>query len=213
MSRTPDPDRLLEWLNAGRHDPADVIARSNQGLLLRYPAPGGDLIVKTPSGNPATRRLQAWMLGREFRAYRRLAGLPGIVRCHGLLDGRHLVLDRVDGVLAAHAGLPDRQTFLVRLLSVIRAIHDRGVAHGDLKRKVNIMIDRSGQPVILDFGTSVLRRPGRHPLNRRLFEFMRQTDLNAWIKFKYPGYSDIRPADHALYRPSRVERLLRRLRR
>lgn len=181
-------------------------------MLLRYRHDDRDLVIKTPSGNPAMRRLQTWMLRREFRAYRRLRGLSGFARCHGLLDRRYLVLDRVDGRRMAIAELEDRDAFLERLLASIRAMHDRGVAHGDLKRKVNVMVDRSGAPVILDFGTSVLLRPGRHPINRRLFEVMRQTDLNAWIKFKYPGYNDIDPSDLHLYRPSRPERLLRRLR-
>ncbi len=86
------------------------------------------------------------------------------------------------------------------------------MAHGDLKRKSNLMIDPDGHPVIVDFGTAVLRHPGWHPINHRLFEFMRQTDLNAWVKLKYAGYQNVSLDDRALLRRTWLERLLSRVR-
>jgi len=92
-------------------------------------------------------------------------------------------------------------------------MHARGVAHGDLKRKANLAIGPDEGPVVLDFGASIVLREGRHPINHRLFEMLRQTDLNAWVKLKYGGYEGVSEADRGLLRRSWLERGLSRLRR
>ncbi|MEJ2535367.1 MAG: hypothetical protein P8008_07910, partial [Gammaproteobacteria bacterium] len=88
--------------------------------------------------------------------------------------------------------------------------HERGVAHGDLKSKSNLMMTDAGEPCVIDFGTTVLRRDGFHPIRNRLFEYARQLDLNAWVKHKYEGrYEDASETDRALLNYSWIERWLR----
>ena len=187
-----------------------VLARSNQGVIYRIDAGDRQLAVKTATGRGPLLAVNRHALKREHRAYQQLAGLAGVPGCHGLIEARWLVLDLVDGVAFRQAR--PGPIFFDRLLETIRAMHDRGVAHGDLKRKSNLMVDASGHPVLLDFGAATLRRPGRHPVNHRLFEFMRRTDLNAWVKLKYGGYAGVSDADRALLRRSWVERMLSRIR-
>ena len=183
-----------------------VLARSNQGLVYRLSAGDRQFAVKAAAGRGPLLAINRHALRREHRAYHRLAGVAGIPRCHGLIEGRWLVLDFVEGEAFRNARPgPD---FFDRLLKTIRAMHEHGVAHGDLKRKSNLMVDASGHPVLLDFGAATLLRPGRHPVNHRLFEFMCRTDLNAWVKLKYGGYSDVSEADKALLRRSWLERAL-----
>jgi RIO-like serine/threonine protein kinase len=187
------------------------MARSNQGRVYRLSAGGRELAVKTAAGRGPLLAVNRHALRREYRAYLRLEGLAGIPDCHGLVEDRFLVLDFIDA-------RPFRDSrigpgFFEQLLETIRAMHERGVAHGDLKRKANLMVDTDGRPVLLDFGAATLLRPGRHPVNRRLFEFMRQTDLNAWIKLKYGGYEGVSDADRAMLRRSWLERVLSRTRR
>lgn len=205
-----DPARIRRALRSGALSSAEPMARSNQGWLFGLRFDGRDLVVKTPAGG-AFSLVHRRALAREFRAYRRLEGLPGFATCHGLFDDRWLVLDRIRGT-----GFRDRETgpeFFARLLDVVRSMHERGVAHGDLKRKSNLMIDDSGSPIVLDLGTALVHRPGMHPVNHALFRFLVQTDLNAWIKLKYGGYENIEPADAVLLRRSRIEQLLARVRR
>ena len=189
---------------------APVLASSNQGVVYRVEAGDRCLAVKAAAGRGPLLAVNQHALKHEHRAYQRLAGLAGVPACHGLIQGRWLVLDFVDGVpfREARPG-PD---FFDRLLDTIRSMHERGVAHGDLKRKSNLLVDAFGHPVLLDFGAATLRRPGRHPVNHRLFEFMRRTDLNAWVKLKYGGYAGVSDADRALLRRSWVERMLSRIR-
>lgn len=188
-----------------------VIAESNQGVVYRVALGDRELAIKTPRNSRATGWAHRLSLRREYAAYCRLRGLDGIPACHGLKDGRYLVLDHIEA--RPFRDTPVDGRFFERLLITIRAMHDRGVAHGDLKRKSNLLVDSNGFPVLLDFGAAVIRRDGFHPLNRRLFEFMRRTDLNAWIKLKYGGYRDISPADEPLLDRSIPERILSRLRK
>ena len=109
--------------------------------------------------------------------------------------------------------LADRERFFARLLETVRALHQAGIAHGDLKRKENTLVGPGETPYIIDFGVACVRRPGTHHFNRIRFEQTRQMDLNAYIKLKYGPFTDqMTPADAALYRPLLVERLARRAR-
>ncbi len=182
------------------------LAAGHQGVLLRFRDAGRDWAVKCPCGSGLAARFHAAGLRREFRAYRRLAGVPGIPVCHGLAAGRYLVLDHLTAVPYRQAKIADREDWFRRLYELILTIHARGVAHGDLKRKANLCAGEDGQPWILDFGTAHLRRPGFHPLNHALFDYLAQTDLNAWAKHKHGGdYAKAAAAEPGILRYSRLE--------
>ena len=107
------------------------------------------------------------------------------------------------------AELSDRAGFYARLLETLWQMHDAGVAHGDLKRKRNILVGPTEQPYVIDFGIAVVADDRRG----FLFELVRQVDRNAWIKHKYRGrLTDISAEDAPLYKPMRSERLMRLLR-
>ncbi len=207
----PD-EALADWLEQLDFASGISLGRSNQGEVRRFRFRDTDLAIKTPSGRGALRWLRVQSLKREYRTYRRLEGLPGFARCHGLFDERYLVLDYIEGEDFRHARLADRERFFDRLLETLRSMHARGIAHGDLKRKDNLRIDRDGHPVILDLGTAVRRKPDGGRLNRKLFDFIRQTDLNAWVKLKYGSYNRVANSDRALLKRSRLERWLGRMR-
>ena len=204
------PAAIASIVNRQALADAPVLASSNQGLVYRLDMGKRIFAVKAAAGRGPLLAVNRHALRREHRAYQRLVGVAGIPQCHGLIEDRWLVLDFVEG--DAFRDARPGPAFFDRLLETIRAMHECGVAHGDLKRKSNLMVDTSGQPVLLDLGAATLRRPGRHPVNQRLFDFMRQTDLNAWVKLKYGGYSDVSEADRALLRRSWLERALSRRR-
>ncbi|MGK7297509.1 MAG: hypothetical protein ACNS61_17085 [Candidatus Wenzhouxiangella sp. M2_3B_020] len=199
---TVTPDALAD---------AQVLAESNQGVVYRVTLNDRDYAIKAATGRGIVGAANRLALKREHHAYRHLDGAAGIPRCHGLAGGRWLVLDYVPARPFREASV--EPVFFDRLLAVIRDMHERGVAHGDLKRKANLLVDEAGDPLVLDFGAAVVRRPGFHPANRRLFEFMRRTDLNAWVKLKYGGYEGVPDADRALLDRSLLERMLGRIRR
>jgi len=202
-----------QWIEDSLAGGENILAVSNQGTILHYRADGEDLIVKTAMGRGPIRALRQRTLLREYEAYRRMDGLAGIPRCHGLVAGRYLVLEFIRGTPYRDATWTDRERWFAEFLAVLRSIHARGVSHGDLKSKANIMVTADEKPCVIDFGTAFVFKPGFHPINNRLFEHGRRMDLNAWVKHKYHGrYADVSDMDRELLDYSFIEYWVRKLR-
>jgi len=202
--------------NAGSNVPHEYISRGYQGAVYAIGQGADRRVVKTVMGGSLARRLRRYMLRREYAAYRRLAGIEGIPRCYGLENGERLVLEFVDAQPVREWGdrLPDRAAFFERLKALILALHARGVAHADLKRRDNVLATAAGSPMLIDFGAAVLRRENGGALNRALFRLACRIDLNAWIKLKYRRrYEEITAADLAYFQPTVLERAARSVRR
>ena len=203
---------FLKWIEDSLRRGENILAVSNQGTLLRYRGDGFDVVVKAAMGRGLLRHLRERTLRREYAAYQRLDGLQGVPRCYGFTGGRYLVLEFVRGVPYREADWRDRGRWFDEFLEVLRGIHARGVAHGDLKSKSNIMVTADNRPCVIDFGTAFVHKTGFHPVNNRLFAHARRMDLNAYVKHKYHGrYEDIEGADLELLDYSRVEYWVRRL--
>jgi serine/threonine protein kinase len=209
-----DLDALLPAIEAAVASGSHGLNAGNQGEVHLFEHGGRRFIVKAPSRRGPLGALQLRHLRHEHRAYERLHGIAGVPGCHGLAGARYLVLDYVEGPNARDARLRDRDGFYDRVLAVILAMHARGVAHVDLKRRDNILVAAGEQPLLLDFGMSVLREPGRHPWNHYVFDRACRLDLNAWIKHKYRHRRDeVSDADRAYYRPMLYESVWRWTRR
>ena len=172
------------------------------------------ILVKSAAGRGLAAWLNRRMLRREYLIYERLAGIDGIPRCFGYFIGRYLVLENVDAQTLRDGTISDRDGYFVEMLAIIEAIHERGIAHGDLKRKENVLVTRDSRPCLIDFGVSVFRKPGFHPLNHFRHNFSHQHDFNAWVKHKYNrNYQEISPEDAKYYRPLLIEDIARRIKR
>ncbi len=83
---------------------------------------------------------------------------PSICPIHEVMldtEAPFLVMQWVDGV-EFHLGikqlnLKDKLAILKKLISAVDAIHSHNIIHGDIKPR-NILIDRNGSPVLVDFG-------------------------------------------------------------
>jgi predicted Ser/Thr protein kinase len=204
---------LLAWIEDSLRDGENVLAVSNQGTILHYRADDEEFVVKAAMGRGLLRALRQRTLLREYEAYRRMEGLAGVPRCHGLVAGRYLVLEFVRGAPYRKANWSDRDRWFAEFLEVLRGFHARGVSHGDLKSKTNILVTEDEKPCVIDFGTAFVSKPGFHPVNNWLFEHGRRMDLNAWVKHKYRGrYADVSDEDRELLDYSFIEYWVRRLR-
>lgn len=200
---------LLDWLATS--DAGIAATPGYQATVRVYQGPAGAFAIKEPSGRGLRGTLSQAAIRREAQVYRRLQGISGIPGCFGCLDDRYLVLEHVPGdtLHALEDELANRARFFARLLETLLTMHDAGVAHGDLKRKKNILVGPGEQPFLIDFGIAVIA-DGRRGL---LFDLVRQVDRNAWFKHKYRGrMKDIAAEDAAIYKPMRSERLMRVLR-
>jgi serine/threonine protein kinase len=192
-----------------------------QASVHLYATSVGDVVVKTPHRGGPLSGLWRSLLKREQAVYARLDGIPGIPRSFGLVRGERLALEFVDGPsLREHeARIADRDAFFAKLLATVQAMHAAGVAHGDLKRKDNIIVGPGEQPYLIDFGIAVRRSVKSGLFNRWVFARLVQMDLNAWIKLKYGRRIDpqaepnvLSPDDAARYQPLLLERLARAVR-
>jgi len=214
MSDPQIPDHLPEWAENSLETGENILATSNQGTILLLQDGNVEFVIKTAMGSGAARHARQTTLIRECAAYAKLAGVQGVPKCYGLVAGRYLVLEYIHGTEYRKAEIDDREAWFNELLEILREIHSRGVSHGDLKSKSNLMVTDKGHPFVMDFGTTVIRKEGFHPFNNRMFDYLKQLDINAWVKHKYQGrYEDASEQDKELLDYSLAEALLRRYRK
>jgi tRNA A-37 threonylcarbamoyl transferase component Bud32 len=200
-------DVLRRWIGASIREKKNFLGHGYQCHTLLYRDAHRSLVVKAPIGRGPAAQVRRLMLRREHAVYTRVAGLPGIADCHGFLDRRYLVLGFVEGVAIGEARITDRDAFFGDLLRQIEGLHRAGVAHGDLKKKDNILVVDGRRPALLDFGVAVIRKSAPAPVNHYLFDLFKAFDLNAYVKLKYRNRLDgISAADRLLYRRTAVEK-------
>lgn len=185
-----------------------------QGEIYLYGKASERFIIKCASGKGVLRWLRSRMLRNEFAAYQRLREFDGSPRCYGLLDGKYLVLEYINGIPVRRAPISDPTRFFDRLFVFVEELHARGVAHADLKRQDNLLVVEGDTPCVVDFGMAILRKEGFAPVNHFLFRLACQFDFNAWIKLKYrKRMAEISAADRAYYHRTLLESGLREAKR
>ena len=206
--------QILEWIKSSIKNESNIYSHGYQGQTYLYERKGQRFIIKAPSGWGLAKLIRMWMLRNEYRIYTRISGLKGIPICHGLIDGRYLVLEFIGGTPIRSARVTDPGAFFDLLLNLIKEIHDLGVAHTDLKKKDNILVVDGKIPYIVDFGVAVARNPGFAPLNHYLYALAKKFDYNAWTKLKYKRkLHHISEKDRQYYDRTFVEKASRRIKR
>lgn len=207
------PDDLEQWIESSLESGSHILEKSNQGIVLLFEGDGLKLVIKSAMGRGPVRKARQATLEREYAAYQRLNGVTGVPACYGLLAQRYLLMEFIDGSAYRHATWQDRDQWFAELLLVIQAFHARGVSHGDLKSKTNMIVGTDQKPYVIDFGTTFLHKDGFHPFNNHLFEYGKRLDINAWVKHKYHGrYKNASPEDRQLLNYSKLEYIVRKLR-
>jgi predicted Ser/Thr protein kinase len=154
LSRANLAARTLRVLQrGGRRNPDVYLVESDAGaVVVKDFAPRGPLVRAW---------LGPWLQRRELRAYRVLAGHPAVPRCLGALDRRALVVEYRPGRrLSRRLAGRISGDFVDALAAAVAAMHERGVAHLDLRHRSNVLVDEGGRPVLLDFASAVCLRPG-----------------------------------------------------
>lgn len=152
---------------------------------------------------PVRLLLGPWSLDREERAYRALAGVPGVPEFLGRVDRQAIALAFVPGrplAAAARGDLPGR--FFDELDGLLEAIHARGVAHGDLHRR-DVLAGEDGRPWVVDFSTALCAGSAPDPLLALLLRQMCRADRRAAAKLRrrlLAGAGGDVPARPLLYR-------------
>jgi predicted Ser/Thr protein kinase len=203
-------NKLLQWIRSNLRTGSNILSRGYQGYVYLYEDNNQRLVIKAPMGWGLGWLIRLRMLRNEHRAYLRMTEIEGIPRCYGLLDGRYLVLEYIDGIPIRNAQITHQQIFFESLLNLIKALHHVGVAHTDLKKKDNLLVVEGKKPYVIDFGVAVVRKPGFAPLNHYLYHIASTFDFNAWVKLKYDGkYENIIPEDKRYFNRTVIEKVSR----
>ncbi len=205
---------ILKWIKNSARQKSNIFRQGYQGYTYRYEDQDQRLIIKSPVGWGLGKLIRRMMLRNEHRVYNRLSGLKGIPTCYGFLEGRYLVLEFIDGTPIRSAQIKDHGLFFETLLNLIKAIHNRGVAHTDLKKKDNILVVNGRIPYVIDFGVAIVRKSGFAPLNHYLYQLVKKFDYNAWAKLKYNrNIENISEEDRQYYNRTAVEKVSRWIKR
>ncbi len=143
------------------------------------------------------RHLPVRVLGRlliawETFIYSRLSGIPGIPAIVASPDAYTITTTFMGGhnLRSRRHAIPDARYF-EELECLVRAVHDRGVIHLDLRNRRNYGMDDEGSPYLVDFASSVYL-PFRGPLWRvlRHVDFMGLAKLKAKLNPTLLGEAD-----------------------
>lgn len=153
-SRAELSARACELLHRGRRRNPDVSLVEHAGRRV---------VVKdfSPRGALVRAWLGPWLVSREVRAYRALAGHPAVPRLLGRIDRLAFAVEYRPGRRMSRK-LADRVSpgFVGWLEAAVREMHARGVVHLDLRHRSNVLLGEDGAPVLIDFASAVCFPPG-----------------------------------------------------
>lgn len=121
---------------------------------------------------------------REARALDALRGLAGVPALLGRPDRRSVLMEYLLARPITRATHSDWPAFFTALERLLDTMHDRGVAHCDLRSPDNTLVDESGKPVLVDFVASVRCAGAWNPIGRGIFHVFCRVDKKAVIKLK-----------------------------
>jgi len=135
---------------------------------------------------PKFRRFVAPILvGREIKALKHLDGTPGVPRFYGRVDKLAFAMEFIEGKpIADFAAGEVSPQILQNVQQSIDAIHERGVSHGDLKRRSNLLVTPDEQVYLIDFAAAVVGKRKVNFLLNWLQKRMAEIDDKAISKIK-----------------------------
>jgi tetratricopeptide (TPR) repeat protein/predicted Ser/Thr protein kinase len=145
----------------GKYEVLERIGAGAMGVVYKCRQPGLDrpVAVKVLLAGPHSAPDQARRFEREARAAARLSH-PNVVQVYDVgSDGEltYFVMEYVDGCALDHLigmpalTIPNVVRLLVPIARALQAAHEQGIIHRDVKPS-NILLHRSGQPKLVDFG-------------------------------------------------------------
>ena len=176
--------------------------------VLRVGVGGAEWTVKDFASRPWWVRnlLGRWLLRRELRALRRLAGIDGVPAAAFRVDAHAIAARFVPGATLDKAPREQMtERFFLDLEALFRRVHARGLVHLDSRGSSNLLVTPDGRPAVIDFqaALSTAWLPG--PL-RRLLE---RIDLGGvyknWLRHAPASLDEARRAEYE--RSTRLRRL------
>jgi hypothetical protein len=157
-SRAPLPTRTAlaqaQRISRGGFANPDVFVLEHAGakLVVKDFAPRSALVRAT---------LARWIVRREQRAWRALAGHAAVPRWVGAIDALAFVVEhRAGRPLSRSVARETPPEFFRQLARAIDDMHARGVVHLDLRHQGNVLVGDDGAPALVDFGSALVLPAG-----------------------------------------------------
>ena len=120
------------------------------------------MVVKdfAPRGAFVRRTLGRLITAREARAWRLLdRHVAAVPRFYGQIDALAFAVEFRPGPYLSRATEVDAE-FVPQLERAVREMHACGIVHLDLKHRDNVLRGEDGRPVLIDFGSALVFKPG-----------------------------------------------------
>jgi predicted Ser/Thr protein kinase len=155
-----------------------------------------------------------YLLSREVRALKRLQGAPGVPRLYGRIDRHAIITEYIEGTPLDHYSTGElAPEVFPRVQQVIDGIHERGVSHGDLKRRSNLLLTPQGEIYLVDFAAATVGRRPLRPFTNWLQKQMALVDDKSVPRLKKFVAPELLTLDDIakLENPTTLERWARKL--
>lgn len=166
----------------------------------------------------APRAFRRWvaplLVRREIAVLKHLQGVPGVPKYFGRIDRLAFTMQYIEGTPIAdfkEGELPPQAFETIQ--RVIDAIHARGVSHGDLKRRSNLILTPGNEIFVVDFAAAVIGEQPLHPLRNWLQREVARVDDKSVPRLKKFVAPELLTADdqEKLDNPTSLEKLARKL--
>ena len=138
----------------------------------------GQIVVRdTSDARRWSRWVARWMLAREASALTQLESLDGVPKVIRV-ERDELARSWIDGK-PMQTARPRNERYFRDAARLLRRMHRAGVAHNDLAKEPNLLVQPSGAPAFIDFQLA-LHSPGRG----RLFRLLGREDIRHLLKHK-----------------------------
>jgi serine/threonine protein kinase len=127
------------------------------------------------------RILCRWAISRELLAFKKLQGVSGIPQFIKSLSSDQYLIEYIPSTPLAKVSSGLDSSFFEKLKGIVREMHQRGVAHCDL-RKTNILVSANQTPYIIDFTTACWNHPF---IFRIIFNYCCYLDFRRIVKAKW----------------------------
>jgi serine/threonine protein kinase len=154
-----------------------------------------------------------FLIWREKKAYSRLKGLKGVPVLYREVGGLALVFEEMRGRSLENLEQETQlsEDFFKKLRDLVKEVHERGLAHCDLKRASNVLLGTDGLPYIVDWSSAISEREFRFFPLKVIYRRFLLDDFNAITKLQLRHCPEkISPEERKRYEQrSRSENLIR----
>jgi len=215
------PDKISSTVHLTRADLAapDVHVvhhgRGFQSSVFLLERAGKHIAVKDFSETPRFFRtfIAPLLVRREVRTLRHLDGAPGVPRFYGKVDALAFTMEYIEGTPLDRFSLGElAPEVFPRVQAAIDAIHARGVSHGDLKRRSNLLLTPGGEIYLIDFAAATIGGNRFRPFANWLQKQMAQIDDKSMPRLKKFVAPELLTEQDItrLENPTKLERLARK---